>query len=410
MPIYKEILFSFILRDNDFPAVKNSKGYGLKGALKTIYTSVNTDIIDFFTGNNRILENKIWLYAESVNQLRAIDFLTQMDNTIIVTESKKLTALYPEKKIHRLVHKRRIFKRLSWFKRSKYYKMLFKIKFKDHFNSIFKYDGIYESFLTITKMYPPIVVIMSNDHNAVCRALLFAGKTNNFKTIYLQHAAVTRLFPPLVFDLSLLEGEDSLNKYRLAGPLKGNIKLIGMPKFDAHFEHINASKKIKKIGIALNNGDDFIKYFNLSDLIVEQYPDIQVIYRFHPSINTDSLLIPTYSKLSDTKFETSFEYLKNVDALIAGNSSIHLEATLMNVVSIYIGFNQNPNQDYYGFLKNGLVREIQSNEILNWLKKMTTLKPDVRYKAKYYVDTIGSEWDGKSTILVTKLIQNFIQN
>lgn len=411
--IYKQIFFSFLYRDEIFPSVIRSKGYSIKGALKTVGQVLVNEIGDFFFKKNTIPANKIWLYAETMNQFRAIEFLTDMDDTILVTNSRRLQRQLTEKNFHRIIYRKRLFFRLKWVFRRKSYKELFKEKFKDHFNSIFRNDGIYESLLKVFENSPANCIIMANDHNIVCRALLFAGKTAGIKSIYLQHAAVTDQFPPLLFDLSLLEGEDSRDKYLRAGPIEGKVELVGMPKFDPYFEKVNNRAGISTIGIALNSGDNYLEYFEMCQSIKKEFKKINFLFRFHPSIDIDDLELPAGTQFSDPKTESSFDFLSMIDVLFAGNSSIHLEATVMNVISIYIDFKDNVDKDnvekdYYGFLSNNLVDRIPSDQIFEWLIAIKEKKPNVREKAKYYIDSVNTHWDGKSKEKVKKLIKSVI--
>lgn len=403
--IYKEIFFSNLLRDNDFPAVMKSKGYNLKGAIKVVYESLLRDFLEVFKVNDSALENSIWVYIESVNQFRALEFLADLENVVFVTDKKSLANKFKEKKICVLIHNHRLLKRFNWIFRRLFYKKIFKNSFKTHFNTIFKYDGVFESLCSLIGHYKPKAVIMSNDHNVFCRALLYASKQHKVYSIYLQHAAVTNLFPPLKFDLNLLEGIDSLNKYKEAGDVEGSVELVGMPKFDDYYEFINKNESVNSIGIALNNGDNFIEYFELVDNIYLNFPSVKIIFRFHPSIDTNSIQIPHYAILSDTKVETSFTFLKNIDVLFACNSSIHLEACMLNVKSLNIEFEGNKLNDYYGFIKNGLIDNIRKDDVLNWLSNDITNKPNVRSKAKYYIDTIDSEWDGRSKKMIFDLLK-----
>lgn len=61
----------------------------------------------------------------------------------------------------------------------------------------------------------PKAMVFSNDHTTLPRAFLKAAQDEGIKTIYLQHASVSKKipFPPLEFDYALLEGHDALEKY-----------------------------------------------------------------------------------------------------------------------------------------------------------------------------------------------------
>ena len=55
---------------------------------------------------------------------------------------------------------------------------------------------------------------MSNDHSPANRALLLVAKSKGIKTVYMQHASVSNLFPVLDFDYSFLDGVNAYNIYK----------------------------------------------------------------------------------------------------------------------------------------------------------------------------------------------------
>ena len=114
------------------------------------------------------------------------------------------------------------------------------------------------------KKLKPKAIIFANDHIIKHRALLLASKSLGIKNFYLQHASITKEYPPLKFDFALLEGKDALDKYMDCGEVSSEIKFVGMPKFDdfAKYKKDKKRSKIRTIGIATNPFDDF-KYVNL---------------------------------------------------------------------------------------------------------------------------------------------------
>src|SRR5690606_18182252 len=68
---------------------------------------------------------------------------------------------------------------------------------------------LYTFYRSLLDFYKPKNIFFSNDHTPAARALLIAAKDLSIKTIYLQHAAVSTIFPPLNFSLSLLDGQYS---------------------------------------------------------------------------------------------------------------------------------------------------------------------------------------------------------
>lgn len=260
-------------------------------------------------------------------------------------------------------------------------------------------------YLRITK---PKRMFFSNDHLVWHRVLRMAAQFNNILTVYLQHASVTEKFPKLEFDLSLLEGKDALNKYRIKG-VAGKVELIGMVKFDKYFSRINRNVRIQSIGICTNILDNESKIEELCYFIHSSLKGVDVFLRPHPRDLRWSFYKKMREKfhfqLSDSTKENSFEYLTKVDVNIAGETSIHLEAVLMNVYPVYFQLNRDVI-DLYGYIRNRLVTDVFFNvdDLADFLSNIRNEKMGVRERAKYYVDTVNSEFDGASIELLKKYV------
>ena len=120
-------------------------------------------------------------------------------------------------------------------------------------------------------------------------------------------------------------------------------------------------------------------------------------------------------QFSNSLIENSFNYCKNIDVIIAGNSSILLEAAMLNVYPILwrdsnsiTKYNDDPS-DKYGFIKNGLAVPCDSiSEIIDCLEKVKIKKPDVRTNASLYIKNINTDWDGQSADYAATIIKNNI--
>ena len=97
-------------------------------------------------------------------------------------------------------------------------------------------------------------------------------------------------------------------------------------------------------------------------------------------------------------------FLNQVDVAIAGDSGILLEAALVNVYPIYFDFRK-VHLDHYGFEKNGLVERFTDvNKLLNKLDNLVLEKMNIRSKAKQYCESVNTVYDGRSSELASKLI------
>lgn len=395
MDKYEDILFSFLYRDEEFPAVKKSKGFSVKGCTKVFLNSIFSEFREMFKDNKGI-SGKIWLYAESINQLKALEGIHETGKTILITRSHTLMSrnAHPELKYFNLPSK--LFFRIKRLPLFAAYNHLFGRKFWSHLNTIIKYDAVYESLRISLTKDKPRAIIFSNDHNAFCRALLVVAKDLGIKTIYIQHAAVTNRFPPLKFDYNLLEGQDSVEKYQQAGPIQGEVLLVGMLKFDNYYPIINQRTTVSSVGIALNPQDDINLILQTFEIISAEFSDLNFWVRFHPSLLAKDYKVSSRFLVSNPQEENSFDFLSRIDLLFSGNSSIHLEATLMNVKSYQ--FSTKEEIDYYGFLKKGLIDrvELNINNISLKIIENRTIRSYVRDRAIPFVSTIGTRWDGRT--------------
>ena len=112
-------------------------------------------------------------------------------------------------------------------------------------------------------------MIFANDHIPEARSCILACKKLGIKTVYIQHGAVSKYFPPLEFNLALLESQYSLDIYKRSKDIDTEIKLIGISKLDKEILKIRKRDKINKIGIAFNQNDDLQKVEKLVETLIQ---------------------------------------------------------------------------------------------------------------------------------------------
>ncbi|MBD1397643.1 hypothetical protein H9Q13_10730 [Pontibacter sp. JH31] len=359
------------------------------------------------------LQGKVWLYVVSQNNYDSLHFLRAgiPDAVMVAGQSKAIGRYNP------------VVARLSLRKKLLYYYKFLPLFFRfltQNSKSTLRfvdllYDsiGFYEVYLQKLKKYRPQAIVFANDHNADARAMLLAAKALGIKTIYIQHSSISQLFPPLNFDLNLLEGQDALDKYRQCGPVDGRVEFIGMPKADKFVKLRNHRPAVRTVGIACNLMDRLEEVEALLKAMTGTFPLLRIILRPHPRDTrsyTFAQRLSPHISLSDVGQQSVFEYLQELEMLISGNSGIHLEAVLLNVWSVYFNFNPKEElHDYYGFVKHGLVEEVTSFASLQpLLQQGIARKPDVYLRATYYSATVGTAYDGKSSELAVQHLNSFL--
>ncbi|WP_161891081.1 glycosyltransferase family protein [Pontibacter russatus] len=360
-----------------------------------------------------VLTAKVWLYVVSQNNVDSLRFVQKhLPGSIFVAGQSKNIGRYHEN-VARLSLRRKV---LYYYKLPS---LLFQflrhnrkstLRFLD---LLFDAVGFYEVYYRKLRQYRPSAVVFANDHNADARAMLLAAGSLGIKTVYIQHASVSTLFPPLSFDLNLLEGQDSLDKYRQCGAISGRVELVGMPKADLYIPYRNTSTSIRTIGIGCNVMDELDEIEKLLQVLSAGFPDLAIILRPHPRDNRNFARLSAIGsniRLSDSRAVATFDYLRQVDAQVSATSGIHLEAVLLNVWSIFYDFSPNHKiEDYYGFVRHGLVDVAATPEdIVRLLLMHRYTKPAVLDRAKYYCATVGTPYDGRSAELSAFYLKSFL--
>lgn len=250
------------------------------------------------------------------------------------------------------------------------------------------------------------VAIFTNDHTSPIRSVIQAAKDCNIKTLYTQHASVTNLFPPLIFDYSFLDGKESLEKYLECGEISGNVFLSGSPRFD-YLSNIK-EKKRNSIGIAFNMLDNVKKVYDTCSFLVAHNYKVEV--RPHP--RQKGIDWVPFKKLgvliSNPTTESSFDFLSRQIVIIAGSSSIHLDAALMRIPSIIFNWTNGCLLDSYGYSKNNLVLSVNSE--IELIKTLHNISLPPKELVQYYVSSFGTSFQGKSSLLIAGFIDALLEN
>lgn len=247
------------------------------------------------------------------------------------------------------------------------------------------------------------VIVFANDHTMQNLCLIDFANRYNIPTIYTQHASVTEKFPSLRFTYSFLDGLESWEKYRNIGGCKGTVLLSGSPRFDV-IHTLDRSIQKRRIGIALNMWDSIDKVRELCCYIQKELGR-EIVLRPHPALEKQNWhpFINMGVVMSYPSEEGSFNFLSGIELLIANESSIHLDAALMNVPSILYNFSDKEIVDWYSYVKKGLINIAGSKEdILNM--SLNSKKTNVG-KVQYYVASFGTLHEGK----IGKHIADFIK-
>jgi len=280
-----------------------------------------------------------------------------------------------------------------------------------HFTTFCSVYNYLVCFHRVLGQVKPEFVITSNDHNVPNRCMLAVAHHLGIKTVYLQHASVSPIFPALRVNYAFLDGQCALDIYRQCEPNQPNTnRNAPLPKviLSGQKKHIKRSGKSEStlIGVALNVLDD--AEAGIAFINALQDEGLGVRLRWHPgqaisNINQFRAAFASRERvsLSDPKRESISDFMAEIGWLIAGNSSIHLEAAIAGVMPIYYELSPPNHSDYYGYVKHGLTQKAASvPEVLKIIEKTQDNHTPNAGAVRYYSDTYLTEWDGREGELV----------
>ena len=292
--------------------------------------------------------------------------------------------------------------------------------------------GYRDLFNHLLAMTGPACVVMSNDHLTEHRTLLWCCRQARIPTVYLQHAAVTDRFPPLSFSHALLDGQDSLDKYGRAGPLESKVSLVGIGKF-SDLSAVHPHEPVRRIGICTKTFSEVARVRAVCEGLKQWFPALALRLRPHPGTarpdleRLQALCKAAGIRMSNAREESSAQFLREVDLVIAGNSSVLLDAAMLNVVPVYFGGMEPPEthphdgrrsycmgcyygfgrDDYYGLRASGLCLRADALEDLRTaIAGAVAERPRIRERAKMYSETIGTRFDGHSDELIARCLED----
>ncbi|MFA7482445.1 MAG: hypothetical protein WC314_18190 [Vulcanimicrobiota bacterium] len=210
-------------------------------------------------------------------------------------------------------------------------------------------------------------VLVANDHSPNFVTLVRAARIMGVPSFYVQHAHVTKKFPPLATDYAFLDGELAAICYDYKPSKFTKVLLTGSPRLSPLVGLRQQQRQALGIGLSLGDSVDNLRH--LVDSAVEA--GFRVVVRTHPATSAreiDKLLRWTEGHplltLSEGHIEKVENFLSRIHVLIAGDTSLHLEAFLAGCFTFYYKLRADLRADYYGFCESGICLELTSEEQL----------------------------------------------
>lgn len=302
------------------------------------------------------------------------------------------------------------------------------IEIKKYFNVFCQSYAYLPYFLKVLNSSNPSLVVMSNDHNVNNRSLRLAAEVLGIQTLYMQHASVSELFPPLEYDYALLDGQEALETYShcfqfydggdervIANVRKCQVVLTGQKKIVSISN--NTNKPTCLAGIAVNTLDDFEIVETVLHRFVQQGEECLVRTHTLQSVDFVKKLknfteIYPGVKWSDSRKESLADFFGRISCVIAGNTSLHLEAALAGLATFYLEMSHEVHiPDYYGYVKKGVSVSLASDFSISELKSKIALvnHKDRTIAIKKYSETYGTEWQNREGELSASVIEKVLK-
>lgn len=198
-------------------------------------------------------------------------------------------------------------------------------------------------------------IIVANDHSPAPLALTYIAKIGNVKTMCLQHAPISSIFPRSIMSYFIIDNYESYALYKKKNPLT---------KFYIHtLNYIERTKKdldVDVVAFALNELIDEKTIEYVVSVLSQQFSLVEL--KFHPSTS-----LSHRKKLVDT-LPGNCKVVESTDKLTARNvlcplSGVAVELCYMGHFVTLLDIGNGFDMDYYGFLSLNLVDSIRIDEL-----------------------------------------------
>jgi hypothetical protein len=263
---------------------------------------------------------------------------------------------------------------------------------------------VFRGYIKALKIKSATIV---NDHSVFPLAWVYASRKEGIPSIYIQHASVSGVFPRLVVHTALLEGQHSLDTYNAIGNFSRDQRLVGIIRMDGLIGHKGGTLKKTEmvVGVCLKGWYPETLLTELVDQIKHTHGVSQIILRPHPGSSLAYLKsLERYAlPISNAKIEKPIAFLRGLDVLVSGESTIILEAALMKIPTVYID-DTVAEFDLYGYVRHNITFHAKKiSDMPAIIESFTKQKVENAFtNCKYYCDSIGTSFENKSADILVK--------
>lgn len=355
------------------------------------------------------IHTPIIISATTLNQFHALKPIIDKlgEKAYLISENPAFVPNLPTLDYYRGISFKYALKQFFWYYTLPAYQ---REVYRSRYYGYYKVLGQYRYWLKAFKKSNAKYYIAANDHSGLSQIGFVAARDAGLKTIYIQHAAVSDLFPPLMVDYALLDGKDAQQKYANAGPSKAKVHLIGTMKYDPYLQRPELYRQGSLIGICIGGvANDIDVVMALCKYLEEKAKPFCI--RFHPMVTPEVRNAFTNNgwQVSQPEEETALDFILRCHTIISGDSTILLEAIVLKRRPIYFASDGN-GQDYYGFLKAGILDKVYYTpaEVIAALDQPFNLDTH-RRKAKHFCDNLYTDQEGHSTDQAIAILEKILE-
>jgi hypothetical protein len=246
------------------------------------------------------------------------------------------------------------------------------------------------------------MIVISNDHSGLFRAFIRCARERGLPVVYTQHASIGRNFPPLDFDLSMLDGAQAYLHYCESGPPRGPVVITGRNRPTIGKRRTQAHDDQLSVGVATNWDDSILEWLPTLRVLAREFP--QVTLRCHPA-ETRKLAWRLCCRAFGIRFDTGTlaEFLTHTTVLVSGMSGIILDAALQEIPSLVKLSALRSSErmiDYFSYQKFGLARTIpELRELPGLVRAAATKVVDGERVGAYEAGIVDDPGSAKRTTL-----------
>lgn len=244
----------------------------------------------------------------------------------------------------------------------------------------------------------PDIVCIANDHSPICMALIDCAHKHKISTCYMQHAPVTKYFPPLNFDLSVLFDQCSLEIYENSMLPKRSVNrgsITFLSPFVSEFKQPRMNPPPYKVGICLSLVTNFDALHNLVNEILEHKNVSFIFLRPHPRCKLNYSFFEKKSKVSVcSEIELPSQFFERVDIILVPNSGIAIESLHSGKVTYYEEEIDNiASADHYGFVEARILQKFKISYLDDIYSNISFFDQEWKNRYSRYDLTISTSFE-----------------